>query len=443
MNWIIHFFDFIDNNKLIKWEDKTLLAVSGGVDSVAMAHMFFLAGLKFDIAHCNFKLRGDEADEDEIFCRKIAEKYNVSFFSNSFNTSEYSKEKGLSIQTAARELRYKWLEEVRKNHNLSLIATAHHLNDNAETMLFNIARGTGYAGISGIPVKNNHVIRPLMGFQKSEIVDFVNKHKLKYRTDSSNSSNNYSRNKIRNEVIPHLKDINPQAIKHFSGLSTIAQKTENLLMHLLEKEKVIEKKGSEFFIYVKKINNYPERETLLYHLIKDFGFSAKQTKLIKRTVKSQPGKYYESDSYKIIKDRDVFIITPKKENNITEIKIDPWQVYKLDNNLVFKSEIIDYMPDIEISKESNCCSIDYDKLKFPLILRKWEKGDAFHPFGMKGSKKISDFLIDIKMPLHKKEEVMVLESGNDIVWVVNHRPDNRYAIKPTTSKIFSAKIYPA
>lgn len=444
MNQVIHFLDFVDTNKIFAFNQKTLLAVSGGLDSVAMTHLYKMADLSFAIAHCNFGLRDKESDDDETFCRKLADEYDVSFFTIKFDTLEYAQINRLSIQTAARELRYKWLEEIRKKHNLDFIATAHHLDDNAETMLFNMSRGTGYTGLSGIPVVNNKIVRPLMCFQKNELIQFVEKHNLSYREDSSNAKTDYTRNKIRHQVIPHLKEINPAVIKNFASLSHVVKKSDELLNFLIDKEGLIIEKGNEYHIPIKKINNYPDRETVLFHLLKRFGFTAAQTKMIKSTIKSHSGKYHETDNFKLIRDRDYFLIVPKQERGIIdEVLIEVGQSYKISDNIFFETDIIDFLPDYEISKENNHVALDYEMLTFPLTLRQWRQGDAFQPFGMEGTKKISDFLIDIKMPIHKKDEVLVLLSGDEIVWVVNHRPDNRYAITPQTNKIFLAKAFSA
>ncbi|MFO8067998.1 MAG: tRNA lysidine(34) synthetase TilS [Bacteroidales bacterium] len=442
MNFIFKFLEFIEGNKLIERDQKTLLAVSGGIDSVAMAHFFYISKYEFEIAHCNFGLRGKESDQDEVFCRELAEKYNVSFFSTKFDTQKYARENKVSIQTAARDLRYKWLEEVRQQHNLDLIATAHHLDDNAETMLFNIARGTGYAGIKGIPLVNKLIVRPLMVFQRDEIESFLFQNNLKYREDSSNIKTDYSRNKIRNNVFPVLKEINPDVIRNFASLANIAKKTEELLIYLINKEGLLVEKGNEYHIPIEKLNKYPVRETLLYHILKEFGFSPSQTRDIKSTSKTQPGKYFKSDNYILIRDRENFIVAPIKDEFINgDIDIIPDQICQINNNLCLNTSVKDKSPDFSIPKESNFAALDFDLLKFPLKLRKWKEGDSFCPFGMEGRKKISDFLIDIKTPLHKKEEVLVLLSGDDIVWVVGHRPDNNYCVTDSTKKIFIAKSF--
>ncbi len=442
MNWLFRFLEFVDNNRVLNREDKILLSLSGGIDSVALTHFLHLAELEFDIAHCNYSLRGEESEKDELFCKQLAAKYNVSFFSKKFNTAEYSKDKGISIQTAARDLRYEWLEEIRQKHNLNVIATAHHLDDNAETMLFNITRGSGFAGIKGIPVVNNFIIRPLLCFQRKEIEAFVKEYNLEYREDSSNVKTEYTRNKIRHNVIPVLREINPEIIKNFANLSDIAKQTEQLIIYILNKEGLLVEKGSEYHIPIEKVNKFPVRETVLYHLLKEFGFSASQTHDIKSTSKTQPGKYFESDNFILIRDRTHYIITPKKNETEAEVvDVDINVTYKLADNLCLHTELIKNTSDFVIPKEKNFAALDYDKLKFPLKLRKWKEGDSFCPYGMIGNKKISDYLIDIKTPLHNKEDVLVLLSGDDIIWVVNHRPDNRYAISPSTRNIFLAKVF--
>jgi len=436
------FKQFILKKELFLPQEKILLAVSGGMDSVVMAHLFKAAEYHFTIAHCNFKLRGSDSDKDEGFVRELTARLGAEFYTQSFDTKAYAKEKGVSIQMAARELRYAWLENIRKQYGFDWIATAHQSDDNTETILYNLARGTGLKGLQGIPLRNGKTIRPLLNFSREEIEWYVKINSLEFREDLSNREDKYIRNKIRNKIIPLLKEINPSLNKSVQELSQISAKTYGLLDYFVArdfKNHVYEKDGKTY-IPVKLILQYPEREIIIYELLKEFGFQSTEIDDIALSLEKQPGKLFFSKDYECLKDRDHLIISRKDINEKTEILIHSDQdEIQLSQGLIRMCTVdIDEIPDFKA--DSNLAYLDLSFLKFPLKLRNPREGDYFVPFGMSGKKKISDFLTDMKIPRTEKKNIWLLTSDDKIAWVVGFRTDNRFRVKKTTRKVLEIKI---
>lgn len=414
-----------------------LLAVSGGVDSVVLADLFKGSGINFGIAHCNFSLRGEEADKDDRLVFEIAKEYSVLFHSKKFDTRSYAEEKKISIQMAARELRYDWFNALLRENNYDFLVTAHHKNDVAETVLFNLIKGTGIKGIRGILPVNSTTIRPLLNFAKDEILGYARSKKLNWREDSSNEETHYHRNYLRKEVIPLFGKVNSS---FFNTLETTLEKLK-LVETLYEveikrlKESMIEELNDGYRIALldlHKLHPVP----LLFELIQDFGFSYDQCQQI--LSGSRAGRTFEGNEFVLTMDREYLFINLKKAAMASVViqSIDKeveWGGIKL---LMERSE--GGMELVSVSEDS--VQLDFDQLRFPLELRHWEAGDFFFPLGMKGKKKISDFMIDHKIPLNLKRRVGILCSGEDIVWVVGYRIDDRYKISQNTKNVLQIAI---
>jgi tRNA(Ile)-lysidine synthase len=442
------FIENIKKQKLVDPSSKILLTVSGGIDSVVLAALFHEAALNFGIAHCNFQLRGKESEQDEDFVEKLAEKYNVPFHSVAFETDDFAKENKLSIQVAARTLRYQWFEKIRKQFKYDFIATAHHKDDSIETFLINIIRGTGIAGMHGILPKQNNIIRPLLFANKKEITAFAKELKLKFREDSSNASDKYLRNKIRNKIIPSLKELNP----------SIDETIANSIQHLSEVEiifrKEIEKKRKELVsvnresisISIKKIKKLNPASIYLFEFLKPFNFNSSSVIEILNSLDAESGKQFFSESHRLIKDRETLIITEIKKRSVTEEKLKQIKVKKDQKKISLNGASLHFQTfpktrNYKILVQPETASLDFEKLQFPLLIRKWQKGDSFQPIGMKGKKKLSDFFIDSKLSLIEKENVNVLISGNEIAWVIGYRISEHFKITNNTSKIYFAELH--
>lgn len=435
---VSRFRQFITEHRLFDNGDNILVAVSGGIDSVVLCHLLFSCNFRFSIIHCNFKLRGEESEQDEIFVQKLAQFYKTPFFQEDFDVRNFTQTHKVSIQTAARQLRYGWFEHLARE-NSALILTGHHLSDQSETILFNLIRGTGIAGLHGIFPQKGYLIRPLLFATREEIADYANQNNLTWREDSSNESDKYRRNFIRHRVIPLLKELNPafdETMNHTAGKmraieeiahQTIAQKAR----------KTVRKTDQDFRIHIDQLQTLSNPEMFLFHWIAPFGFSLTQAKAIIRSIKGQSGKLFESENYFLIKDRRDLIVDRKSKftpplsipANTSEIRIDGTDYF-------FRHIPIN---EHTISSEKHIAALDRSKLVFPLLLRSWEAGDAFVPLGMKKRKKVSDFLIDEKIPLTVKKKVKVLLSKGEIIWVVGFRISNRFKIRPQTQFVFEIK----
>lgn len=435
------FLQFISEKNLINSSDKVLLAVSGGIDSVVMSHLFYKAKLDFAIAHCNFGLRGEESDQDELFVKKLAKKYKVPFYSDSFDTESFAHQEKVSIQMAARTLRYKWFEQLLQTEGYNYLATAHHLNDTLETVLFNITKGTGISGLHGIQPKNGYIIRPLLFADKEEMYSYVVENQLSWREDSSNQTSKYHRNLIRNEVIPLLKNINPgledtikQTIEKIGSVERIfIEEINKLRQSIVKKELGV--------TYIDFINLQTELEPVikLYELIKSYQFSYTQAKDIWQILEAEPGRRFESGTYTLVKDRTALLITPRDFGQYMSATIESGQQE-------FKNEFIhltlEQIPaaGFTIPTDASIACLDLQTLQFPLKLRKWKEGDWFCPLGMNKKKKLSDFFIDAKIPLTLKNQIWVLTSNGSIVWIVGKRIDNRFKVSDKTDQILQIRL---
>lgn len=457
-SFLERFRNFISERGLFSSPDYALLGVSGGIDSVVMCELFHRSGFRFAIAHCNFQLRGKESDDDEKYVGNLAKKYKVPFFSKRFNTRDYAAKNGISIQMAARDLRYEWFGEIIRRRKTeggrkkniksktppatpySFIAVGTNRNDEVETSLINFTRGTGIAGLHGISPAKGKIIRPLLFATRKEIVDFAARAKLSWREDRSNLSEDYVRNKIRLKIIPVLKEINPNLEQTIAGNIEKIRDAEEIFRSAVEEKKkllfVFEKDGIK--IPIKKLVSLSPLKTFLFEFLNPFGFNETIVLEIIAGLKNQPGKKFYSATHRIVIEREHLNIhknkveTGKDETNTVLVKKNTKEIFEplhVKFTLATKENF-------SLVKDENTACLDFEKLDFPLIIRPWADGDQFVPFGMNGRKKISDFLTDKKVPYSEKEETFVLTSGEKIAWVVGHRIDQRFKVTEETKRIF-------
>jgi tRNA(Ile)-lysidine synthase len=431
------FKEFVKNQSLFAPDERILLAVSGGLDSVVMMTLFKEAGFNFGVAHVNFQLRGEASEGDAQFVKQLAEEYQAPFFLKSVDAKVFSQTHQLSTQMAARELRYAWFEELLNTEGFSKLATAHHLNDSIETILLHLTKGTGLAGLVGIPLINAHIIRPLLFASRDEIENYAQKNQLTWREDASNQESTYQRNYLRHEVIPKLKKINP-SLEH-TFLDTIERiRYSNAILQ--EQFELLKAKAFHYFpthteISIEVLAQTAAPVLYLEYLLKEFGFNYAQTKQIWEAHQSESGKVFLSNEYLLNKDRNLFLITKKSSNQAMKYLIEAKQsVYEI-AEFSIRVSIIERDKGFSIPQNKDILALDFEKLSFPLELSLWQQGDYFYPLGMTGKKKVSDFLIDLKVPLILKEKVWKLTTKQNIVGLIGYRPDNRYKITSTTKRI--------
>ncbi|HPG10572.1 MAG TPA: tRNA lysidine(34) synthetase TilS [Chitinophagaceae bacterium] len=437
------FIDHIKEQRLFNATDELLLAVSGGVDSVVLCELCQQAGYQFSIVHCNFKLRGEESDRDEKFVKELGEKYGVEVKVKRFDTEQYANEKRLSIQEAARNLRYQWFEELINqptDQPINHLLTAHHADDNIETLLMHFFRGTGLHGLTGIPMKNDFIRRPLLSFSKEELLAFAKEHQLEYVEDSSNESSKYTRNFFRNELLPAISKVYPQVkqnlqdnIDRFTEIEKLYQLTTSQLL-----SKLCRSKENEIHVPVKQLMGYNNR-ALIYALISKYGFSEKQVDEIEKLSQSDTGKYITSpdDQYRIIKHRHWFIIsrtnTQLSQNIIIEVN---------DKKIDFEEGTLKFETTLNQQPQtsSQVACLDKKNIQYPLLLRKWKTGDYFYPLGMRKKKKLARFFIDNKLSKTEKENAWVLEADKRIIWVIGQRIDDRFKLTDQTKEILEVSF---
>jgi tRNA(Ile)-lysidine synthase len=435
------FTAFFQENNIQKNGKRFLIAISGGVDSTVMAELFSKAGLTFGFAHCNFKLRGSESDKDEVFVRTLAEKYKVSCFIKSFETKAYSERKGISIQMAARDLRYKWFAETAEVEKFDYIVTAHNLDDQIETFFINLTRGTGISGLKGIMPVNGKIIRPLLLVSKDEIEKFALENKLEHRHDKSNDTDKYLRNKIRHHITPVLKEANPNFYNTFAETLLKIQSTDKIYLKEINatKKALLKTEGGETLIDIKQLLNSDPPETYLYEFLTDYNFNYSTVKSIVNSLHEQPGKVFYSETHCLLKDRESLIIKKLSEKETGIFQLDENQEL-LDYPLKLKIISEKYNAEYIVTIDKKIALLDKSKLKFPLKIRKWETGDFFYPLGMNSKKKVSDFFTNEKFNLFEKENTWLLCSGKDIIWVIGHRIDNRYKITDKSKNILNVQL---
>ncbi len=431
------FSRFITDNDLFTADNRVLLAVSGGIDSMVLAHLFMRQGFDFAIAHCNFNLRGTEADEDEAFVKEYAENHRIDFFVKRFDTTGYASEKGLSIQMAARELRYRWFEELRSAAGFDSIALAHNLNDNIETFLINLVRGTGIAGLAGIKPKNEYLVRPLLFASRAEIREYCEKYEVRYREDSSNADTKYVRNKIRHLIIPVLREINPSFENTIEEtISRVGDINEIYSGHIakIRKSLIKELKNSQS-VKISDLTSLTPLNTMVFELFRSFGLTRPMVPELIKLATSRTGSHLSTSSYRFIRNRsEILIESIESESESSQHMVFNTLEELLAGNFGAKVVQAACSEGFEIPRNATSTCISLNKLKFPVIVRNWKPGDIFYPLGMNKKKKLSDFFIDNKLSMPEKERVLVMESGGKISCIIGIRTDNRFRITKATTK---------
>lgn len=422
-NHIYSKLPFLANKKLI-------IATSGGLDSMVLLHLLQKLNQEIAIAHCNFQLRGLESIGDQNFVQDYANEQNIPIFVTQFDTENFAKDYKLSTQVAARNLRYDWFYELFDLENYDFILTAHHADDNLETFIINLSRGTGLDGLVGIPMQNDKIIRPLLIFSRQEIEDYAKQNQIKWREDSSNASDKYLRNKIRHHLVPFLKDLNPNFLKSFQKTQSYLQESQVMVedASIMIYQQVAKEFGNEIHFDLKKLQQLPNYKSYLHEWLQEFGFTA--WKDIYGLVDGQTGKQIFSKDYNLLKNRDFLILTPI--NSVNDLEKEFWlEKNQLEVKVPLKLSVCKVADISEVSNRS--IFVDEDKLLFPLEIKKWKEGDNFQPFGMNGkSKKVSKFFKDEKLSILEKENIWILTSDNQIVWIIGMRQDERFKIENTT-----------
>lgn len=416
-----------------------LLAISGGIDSVALAHLLREGGISFSFIHCNFQLRGAESEEDEQFIRNLGARLQVDVKIKRFDTLPYKKSFGVSTQMAARELRYAWFAELVQAGHGEAVLVAHHAGDQVETILLNLLRGTGIEGIYGMAEHREEIIRPLLPFTREEIAAFVAAQDLTWREDSSNEKSDYKRNYLRNEVLPILTDAFGDVNRLLGNSFGRIKDTGQAFFYFFDRWKTTHLKVENPFEYLafESLEGVPGKCSLLYYWLREYGFNFGQVSEILQAIESgSTGKIFEASGFMVNVDREFLILGPKRKA-FEEVDIDPHEVE-------LKLEIVTYdvMTLSEVTSldtDTANAMVDRDLLTFPLQVRNWQEGDKFKPLGMRQFKKVSDFLIDLRVPYIHKQFVKVLCSGEDIAWLIGYRIDDRYKISPATKKVMYFK----
>jgi len=429
------FIEYSQKNMLFSPDSNILLAVSGGIDSMVMAFLFRKAGIKHSIAHCNFSLRGKESDDDEEFVKSYANRYHLPFYKTSFDTLGYAASRRISIQMAARELRYEWFDEVCISQGFDAVAVAHNLNDDAETALLNLIRGTGLSGLTGMKQHHGNIIRPLLFATRDEIASFSAAKRIKYREDSSNAEIKYTRNRIRHKIIPEIQKVNPNFLESLEDTMGHLRSSSEIIEKYIDDlhEKLFRPTGDSAEADVKGLRSLYPLAPHVYELFRRYGISSNQTDEVMSLLDASPGKQVYTATHRLLMDRGKLIITARDSEPPAVYhfaSVDEMRISGLFSNLIMTVPTDETLPQ---SRLTAC--IDLSLVSFPLTVRPWEHGDRFMPLGMSHMKKISDFLIDLKVPVTSKEKVLLLLSGDDIIWVMGYRIDNRFRVTGLTNRI--------
>ncbi|MEE1226625.1 MAG: tRNA lysidine(34) synthetase TilS [Bacteroidales bacterium] len=436
------FESFVSDNNLFSKDDRILIALSGGVDSVVLSHLMCRANYKISLAHCNFHLRDEESNRDEAFVRSWAKENNIPLFVKEFDTYQYMKENKLSLEMAARDLRYNWFNSLLESEGFTCLCTAHHLDDSIETFFINLLRGTGIAGLHGIKVKNDKIVRPLLFATREEILSYANQNNISYVEDSTNSETKFTRNKIRHNLFPVLREINPNFEFALKKDIEYLRDTEFIFRREIEKTKkeIIETEQEVIKINISKLKQLNPMKIYLYEILSEYGFNETNINDILSCLDEISGKQFFSKTHRLVKDRHYIFIDVIKNNTTNDFFLIDNCQSSLIHPLKMQIELLRDLKFINISKDKNIAMLDADLLKFPLILRKWRQGDSFVPFGMKKEKKLSDYFTSNKYSLLDKENQWILCSEEKIVWLVAERIDDRFRISNKTKNILKIEV---
>ena len=431
---------YIDKYQLLTVGKPVLVGVSGGADSIALLTVLVELGYSCIVGHCNFHLRGEESMRDECFTETYARKLGLPFVKVDFNTRDYAAEHHLSVEMAARELRYAWFEEMRCVHDAQAIAVAHHRDDNVETVLMNLIRGSGIRGMSGIRPKNGFVVRPLLSVTRQEILQWLSERQLEYVTDSTNLSAAYTRNFIRLRVLPLLETINPSVRTAINRTAEHLAETESLFAYVVAdaRKRVFE---AENRLSIKALMQYPSPKTVLFELLKAFHFTPSSVDEIFLSLNKESGKLFFSSSHRLVKDRDCLLLSPLAAAGEKEVYFLTGEEGCWSGPIDLAFSRIVRTEELHIQKDKDIAYFDLDKLKFPLVLRHWQQGDWFVPFGMQGRKKLSDYFSDKKFSRLEKERVWLLCSGDEVIWIVGERSDNRFRVECATKRCLVVNFF--
>ncbi len=448
------FQQFISDNTLFPPGSKILLTVSGGIDSVVMAHLFHKTGVHIGIAHCNFQLRNKDSQADEQFVRHFAESLNAPFFLKKFNTREEAKKEGISIQMAARKLRYEWFETIRSENHFDFIATAHHLDDQIETFFINLIRGTGISGLHGIFPKKDKIIRPMLFACRNEIETYALNQSIAWREDRTNNKTKYLRNKIRIDLIPAMKLLNPDFLKGITATIGQIRSIEKYWKKEVDKKKraLIRETGNEIRINLKNVFKLTPLQPIIWELLAPYGFNEQVIHDLLESFPGESGRVFYSKSKRLITNRDEWIITPRPGPDPEEDTIKNQPGKRLSEYTIKQEETILNQPirlkltlrdmdeDFDIPASPDIACLDVTRFTFPLTIRRWRPGDAFYPLGMTKKKKLSDFFIDNKFSLPEKENCWLLTSDKHILWIIGHRIDHRFRITKRTKRMLQIEL---
>lgn len=431
---------FLQNAQRLRLPNaQLLLAVSGGMDSVVLAHLCKEAGFSFSIAHCNFRLRGEESERDEAFVRQLASDLSVSFFIERFDTAAVAAQEKKSIQEAARQLRYDWFAQLKKQHAFDYVLLAHHADDNLETVVMNFFRGTGLQGLTGMPeMRETYLVRPLLGIRKKEIEAWAQQKGLSWVEDSSNDSDKYTRNVFRKQLLPLIQNLYPQAdenlLRNVSRMQSALQLYEEGYRHL--HSRLVETEGNVSRVPILKLKPYLHT-SFLFEWVKSFHFTEKQLPDIRRLMEAENGKFVASETHQIIRHNRWLMIAPKQtDNSIAVVEAGVKEVLFAGGSLLINQLTSAAW---QLNTDSGTAHLDAKGIEFPLVLRRWKTGDYFYPLGMRKKKKLSRFFIDSKLSKHEKENTWVLESNKKIIWVVGRRIDDRFKVTEATKDILQLK----
>ncbi|MDQ2770075.1 MAG: tRNA lysidine(34) synthetase TilS [Bacteroidota bacterium] len=434
---------FIEEHQLFNLEtDAVLVAVSGGLDSVVLLDVLHRLGAQVAVAHCHFGLRGEDADADEQFVRKLAKQYGLPYFAEFFRTKEFAAQEGISTQMAARLLRYRWFEQTRQTQQLAYIATAHHQRDQTETMLLNLTHGTGLAGLHGIQVKNGPVIRPLLGLGRDDLHEYLVERGLRWREDASNDSPVYQRNLLRHEVLPVLREINPSLDETMASTAERVGGAEEIVRRYVADTAAQARRDEADVTYlnIATLQKTAATALVLHEILRPFGFAWPVVRDIVGAFGGESGRRFDSPTHRLVKDRENLVITPRRTAQFGTFQLAAGQTDLLADGLRLKAELHDDARHFLIPRSKSTAALDADKIRFPLTLRRWQEGDWFMPLGMKGKKLLSDFLIDQKVSLNLKDEVRVLTSADGkICWVVGWRVDERFKVEDATERVLTVQ----